>query len=266
MLVLTNSKAGASWLMRFAVMALLTLGPPTALGQVPTTLTDKVYKGQGVINLLKDVSGGQLSNFIQPDGTLFLGVDLNEDQKGNETRDSLGIAIKQVELFISTSAGDFTFSDFYTSTSASILEAGASSAQEFYTLFGKSGSSQITGSTGSNLGNLDDVLQVRNINVSGTITRAELRVKFLDTANTGIEGNETFFDWSNGFEDFALLGREDAALLEAANFGVSAAPGNISFSGGGGSSTVPGAPAPPLLLAAAMVVLLLLRKGNHAKA
>ena len=221
--------------------------------QVPTTLTDKIFKGGGTINLLKDISGADLQQYINANGSLLLGVDLNEDAAGNESRDSVGVAIKQLELVVTTTAGTVSFTDFVTSTTASIKEAGASTPQDYYTLFGRIGSSQITGGS-SELNKLDDVVKLQNVSIQGTILSAQLRVKFLDTASTNVQGNETFFDWSDGFEDFALLGSKDAALLEAANYGLASAPSGVTYTATGSVVTppTPGAPVPPLGLLMAM--------------
>jgi len=113
--------------------------------QIPTVLTDKVFKGSGTIDLLKDVSSAELQQYLTGTGGLLLGVDVNEAADGNESSTSAGIAIKQLELVLRTTAGTFSFSDFFTSTTAMIQEAGTSGAQVFYTVFGKTGSSQITG-------------------------------------------------------------------------------------------------------------------------
>ena len=240
-------------------------------------LTDKIFNGDGVINLLKDMTGAQLMQHIQSTNGLLLGVDLNEDEKGNESHKSVGTALKRVELAIKTTAGDFTFSDFYTNTTAMIREAGASSASQFHTMFGQGGSSQITSATkGFNMGKFDDVLQLRNVTLNGTIKSAELRVKFLDTANTG-GANETFFDYSGGFEDFAMLSMTDANSLETAGIGTTDAPGTVTvrstptiyttLDATGGSSpppAVPGAPMPPLPLLLVLGVLMFARKFQSA--
>lgn len=248
--------------------------------QVPTILTDKVYKGDGIIDLMKDVSASQLQDYVDTNGRFLLGVDLNEDASGNESSTSVGVAIKQIELLISTSDGDFTFRDFYTSTTAMIQEAGTGTAQEFYTLFGQSGSSQISSATsGFDLSTFDDVISIDNISFSGTIQSAELRVTFLNTAKTGQNSNEAFFDYSAGFEDFALLDAADAALLEAANVGLADAPTGITYTLDPTPSTLlatettspptsgppaPGAPAPPLIVLALFGVLLIARAKGSA--
>lgn len=193
-------------------------------------LTDAIYRGDGVINLLKDISGTQLTQYFnQSGGLLLLGADLNEDNSGNESNSSLGVAIKQVQLSISTTTGDFTFGDFYTSTTAVLREAGGTISSEYFTMFGQGGSSQITGSSGFDLGSFDDVLWLEQIMLTGTITRAELSITFLETLNSRASGAESFFDFSGGFEDFALLSTADAVLLEEAAIGVAAAPSGVTY-------------------------------------
>lgn len=222
------------------------------LGDVPIVLRDKVAKGMGDINLLKDINSTDLASYFNANGNLALAVDLNEDLQGNESKDSIGVAIKEMSLLIRTTAGTFKFTDFFTSTTAKILESGTAVAQQFYTLFGRSGSAQLSGS-GITSG-YDDVVQIRNVAFSGAILGATLHVSLLSTAKTGTEGNETFFDYSDGFEDFAIIGRKQAATLEAANIGVDGASSTIAFS----QTAAPGTPAPPLgmlLLAAAFVLL-----------
>lgn len=234
--------------------------------QIPTTLTDKIYQGAGTIDILKDLSAEYFQQYLNTNGSLLIGVDLNENEAGNESRTSLGIAIDQLELVITTTAGIFTFSDFFTSTTSMIQAAGAATADEYYTLFGKSGSSQLTGGTTDfALGSFDDVIRLTNIVFEGTLIGAQLNVTFLKTAKTSTQGNETFFDFSGGFEDFALLGKQDAAVLEAANFGVTAAPSAITYESVSPTITTeeafsstpspapppsPGAPLPPLGLMA----------------
>lgn len=256
-----------------ALLAALLVGPALH-AQIPTTLTDKVFKGSGTIDLLKDVSSAELQQYLSGTGGLLLGIDVNEAADGNESSTSAGIAIKQLELVLTTSSGTFSFSDFFTSTTAMIQEAGTAGPQEFYTVFGKTGSSQITGGTdGFDLGMFDDVIRLQNVSFEGTILSAKLNVTFLKTAGTGSEGNESFFDFSNGFEDFALLGKQDAALLEAANFGVAEAPSGVSYAQSSptitpqeaGLPSVPGAPAPPLLLLGAMGVVVALKSHLSRK-
>lgn len=220
-------------------------------GTIPTTLTDRIYEGSGSINLLKDVSAANLQNYLTSGGTMILGADLNESAAGNEIRDSVGVAIKQMQLIITTTAGTFTFGDFWTSSTAMIREAGSATASEFYTLFGRNGSGTINGgTTGFSVENFDDVLEIRNIAFSGTILSAKLNVNFVTTASTRVQGNETFFDYSGGFEDFALIGNKEAYALQTQGSGLSTLSSSVAYT----RQTVaaPGAPAPPMLLLAGL--------------
>jgi len=254
--------------------------------EIPTVLTDKIYRGSGTIDLLKDATGAELSEYLGVNGRLLLGVDLNEDASGNESNLSQGIAIKSVQLLITTNQGSFSFSDLFTNTTAVLTEAGGTTAETYYTLFGRGGSSQITGSTtGFDLSKFDDVLEVRNVAITGTITSAQLVVNFLETANSkGVQGNESFFDFSGGFEDFALLAPEDAQLLEAAALGMGDVSGTVSYSSTTVSPTyytepsptatststsvalaAPGAPEPALMLLGDGVVLALLAAARERR-
>ena len=249
-----------------ALMGIVLLGMTgrVAFGEIPTLLTDKIHKGSGTIDMLVDVSAGDLANYLDS-GTLYLGVDLNEAAVGNENRDSVGIAIQEMELVIQTTNGEITFSEFYTNTTASIQEAGSTTADDYYTMFGTLGSSQLNGGTsGFDISAFDDVVEVRNIDFEGEILSAELRVKFLDTADGG--ANEDFFDFSNGFEDFAIFSAEDAALLDSANVGIADAPtGEIAFTQYVDIDGAIGAPSPGLVMLAFIPIFAFYRSKFRAQ-
>lgn len=232
-----------------------------ASAQNSTALTDKIYQGTGVIDLLKDTTSTALAQYLGANGRLLLGVDVNENASGNESSTSQGVAIKSVQLLITTSQGSFSFSDIFTNTTALLTEAGSSTARTYNTLFGQGGSSQITGSTtGFDLSRFDDVVEIRNVAVSGDITSARLVVNFLDTGGSRTD-NASFFDFSGGFEDFALLAPVDAQVLETAAIGTAGAPSGVTYSATTVSSTyytepsaaamvasAPAAPEPSLML------------------
>ena len=225
--------------------------------EIPTVLTDKIRRGSGVIDLFADVTGAELESYLTS-GTAFIGVDLNEDASGLESSLSVGVAIKEVELALQTSAGDFSFTTFYTNTSAMILEQGASSAEEFNTLFGNAGGNTLTSATSSfDLSSFDDVIELRDISFEGEIIGAQLNITLLDTAR-GAGDNEQFFDFSAGFEEFALLGSTDAAALEGASIGISDAPGTLSYNVAAPS----GAPEAPWFVLAGLPALILARRGR----
>jgi len=240
------------------ILALLVTAAPAG-AEIPTVLTDKIRNGDGVIDLFQDVTGDELQQYLQGE-TMYLGIDLNEDASGNESSTSAGVAIKEMELIIKTTEGDISFTEFYTNTTAMIQEAGSTQASEYYTLFGSAGGSDITGSTSSfDLSAFDDVIVLDNIQVSGEIIGAELRVTFLNTDKTG--DNETFFDYSAGFEEFAILTSTDASLLDSANIGVADAPQTVSYSVDAPSGT----PEPAWFLMAVMPAIFLWRKHHSGK-
>lgn len=215
----------------FAVLTLL-VGSASAQTVQSTVLSDKIYKGSGTIDLLKDVSAANLNSYFgQNYRMLLLGADLNEDNAGNESKASVGIAIKQAQLSITTTQGNFTFNDFFTNTTSALKESGSKTAAPYYTMFGQGGSSQITGTGPVDISKFDDVMWFENINYTGDIVSAKLNVQFLDVGATkpSDKTSESFFDFSGGFEDFALFSKADAALLEAAAIGVAGAPAGITF-------------------------------------
>ena len=129
-----------------------------------------------------------------------------------------------------------------------------------------------------------------NIEFKGTITSAKLNITLLSTQDSKASSAESFFDFSGGFEDFALFNIADSVLIEEANIGMEAAPGDVKYtvqenvivaikeatpqepndgaSGNGGTTPVtapPAAPAPPLLAVAALGLLILMKKcRSHA--
>lgn len=203
----------------------------SAQANIPTVLTDKIQQGSGVINILKDVRPDVFADYLRANKGMFLALDVNENASGTETARTQGVAIKQMRLLLSTSDGDFSFSDFVTSSRAKIIEAGSRTASEFYTVFGDAGSNELTSATKNfDLSKLDDVITFQNINFTGEILGARLEVAFLETARGGLAGaNEDFFDFTGGFEDFAILSPVDAAALQEAAQGKADAPAGITY-------------------------------------
>lgn len=233
-----------------------------AHAEIPTILTDTIKQGSGTIDVMQDVTAAELGGSLS-DGTLYLGVDLNEDASGLESSTSQGVAIKEMELVLTTTEGTFSFSTFYTNTTAIIKEQGLADANEYHTLFGKTGSSQISSSTeGFDLSTFDDVIEIQDISYTGDILDAQIRVTFLDT-DKKFGDNEEFFDYSAGFEDFAILSTTDAQTLDNADIGLAEAPTTVTYTAstpsGGDIAAPSGAPEPPWILLGAIPALLLSR-------
>ena len=206
------------------IALLLSLFSTTASAAISTRLSDNVRSGVGAINLLKDISGTQLTQQISSGGKLFFGMDINENASGNETAASIGVALQNVELTVTTTTGTYRFSNFATNTSAILSKAGSTELNTYYTLFGQTGSSQLTGtSAGFDLSSFDDVLVLNNVSFTGDVLSASMNVQLLDTGNSRAT-SDTFFDFSGGYEDIALLSMSDALALETASIGVAGAP------------------------------------------
>lgn len=204
-----------------------TLSATTA--NIPTVLTDKIQRGSGVIDILKNTSGSNLASYLNANKALYLGVDINEEAARTESARSSGVAIEQMRLLLTTTSGDFSFSDFVTSTQAKITNS-AGVAGDYYVMFGQTGSNQLTSSTSNfDISKFDDVVTLNNISFTGDILSARLEVKFLQTESSRNAGvNEDFFDFSAGFEDFAIFTPKDAQMLEAAAIGQDAAPAGVT--------------------------------------
>jgi hypothetical protein len=93
-----------------------------------------------------------------------------------------------------------------------------------------------------------------------------MRISFLDTANKAGD-NEEFFDYSAGFEDFAILAERDAQLLDNADIGLVEAPTTVAYAAsepsGGDLAAPSGAPEPHWLLLGAVPAILLFRKKRQ---
>ena len=187
-------------------------------------------------------------------------------------------------LFLQTTAGSYAFTDFFTNTTAELVAAGQTQASTYFTMFGQGGSSQLTsGTTGFDLSKFDDVLQMQNITFAGQITGARLEINLLETDSKG-GFNESFFDFSGGFEDFAILAPEDARVLDAAAIGITGASAELVFTTTApvlstplndapsadapvtAPAPAPGAPAPPLLVLVAAGGLLWWRSRREEAA
>lgn len=260
----THNKFNAPGVLLLLVCALFA---HTARAEVPTILTDTIKSGSGTIDIMQDITASELDGALS-DGTMYLGVDLNEDASGLEKSTSQGVAIKEIELVLTTTEGTFTFNTFYTNTTAMIQEQGATESSEYHTLFGQTGSSEISSTTeGFDLSSFDDVIEIQDISYTGEIIDAQLNVTFLDTAKNAGD-NESFFDYSAGFEDFAILSSTDAQTLDNADIGLAEAPTTIAYTSstpsGGDVAAPSGTPEPPWLLLAALPALLFTKRKRQA--
>jgi hypothetical protein len=205
----------------------------SAQAQISTRLSDTVSKGRGTINLLKNMSADQFQKQVSSSGNLFFAMDVNEDNSGNENRASAGVALERIELVVKTTTGNYKFTNFSTNTSTMLSSGGdddgGKDSKSYYTLFGQAGSNEITSSTKSfDLNSFDDVISLKNIKFDGKVLSAQMDVRLLDTGDDR-NANSSFFDYSGGYEDMALLSPEDAQILEKASIGMSGVPKTVTF-------------------------------------
>jgi hypothetical protein len=178
-------------------------------------LTDPIKSnGIGDINLLKDISSLDLEAYRNENNSiLVLGVDVNEAADGTEKSSSQGITIKSVALNVILSDGSsFTFTDFYTETKVTVAEEGMTERYTFYTNIGDTGSNRIT-SSNSVQAAFDSTIKIPiDIDLSSAIV-ATIDIMLLKT-NTSLGDPEAFYDYSNGFEDLAILNNTDSEFLD----------------------------------------------------
>jgi hypothetical protein len=255
---------GGGWPAGLALLCLVLAA--TARAEIPTVLTDTVKSGSGTIDVMKDVTAAELEAALSS-GTLLLAADLNETSSAPESPTSQGVAIEELELILTTTEGTFTFSTYYTNTTALIVPQGSTAATEYYTLFGQTGSNELTSSTSTfDLSQMDDVIEIQNISYTGEILDAQINIKLLDTAvKTG--DTEQFFDYSAGFEEFAIVLFQDANTLDSANIGLADAPSTVTYTAstpsGGDIAAPSGAPEPHWLLLGAIPAVLLARRQRR---
>lgn len=191
-------------------------------------LKHTISKGTGDIDLLLGQGNKAISSLtlealrVQNNGQLILGVDVNEASSGSEKADSQGVAIDHLTLTVTTSENIYVFQEYSTKTKSSLAIVGSTNRQFYYTLLGRTGSNNITGSN-LNGTSFDDTLTIPiDINLSDAIS-IQLNIQLLET-NEALGDPEEFYDYSAGFEDLALLVSSDVEFLDTQAAGREDAP------------------------------------------
>lgn len=106
---------------------------------------------------------------------------------------------------------------------------GNTSRSTYFTLIGDTGSSRITSNSTSGIygSDFDATVYVSVPQELGQATAITLYINFLDT-NVQLGDPEAFYDYSNGYEDVAIVSAEDAAYLDQVAAGQQEAPLVIS--------------------------------------
>lgn len=195
-------------------------------------LEDTIKKGKGDMDL-KDSQVSALASYVaeynKPSASaagiraISFGVDINESANGTEKAASQAVTVEYAWLEVTTKSGTKRYgkapdgtrteagSRFYTETQALVANGEKQKVrQKMYTLLGRTGSAQITG--GSDIQKAyDSTLKIvipEGADLSGA-TKAELKVR-LANLNVDLGDPESFYDYTAGFEDVALLNESDS--------------------------------------------------------
>ena len=220
-----------SLLRTFGVLLIGLFGQALAIDS--TALRDVIRaNGIGNIDLFvarandKFIDGSVLEAFrLDNNGNLVFVIDVNEAANGTEKANSQGIAIDTVTLTVTIDGIDYSYTDFSTRTITLLAPLGQTTRSRYYTIIGDTGSNRITGNSASDINgsSYDATLSVPIDRDLSNATAATLVVRFLDV-NGSLGDPETFYDYSNGFEDLALATRADAFYLDNLAPGQEQAP------------------------------------------
>jgi len=201
-------------------------------------LTDVIKSnGSGTIDLFKDVTAQQLEDLrIDNGGLLVLAVDVNENASGTEKATSQAVALDTVTLTVTYDDGSEIVVDSQnnccsTETIALLAKSPDTNRELFFTLIGEAGSNRITA---NNLiqEQFDSSLRIDlptpfvDPETGATATFAVIDIVLLDT-NVSLGDPEAFYDYTNGFEDLALLNAIDTSYIDDYAAGRAEAPAVI---------------------------------------
>jgi LruC domain-containing protein len=224
--------------MRLATIFFFTglLGATVASAQITSVrLTDSIRsKGSGTVDLFKDIDAAQLEALRADNGGLIvLGVDVNESSSGTEKSSTQAVTVKSVILTVTFQDGSQIVygseDDWFTETITFVAEDPDTERLEHYTLLGESGSSRITPNGTDIQESFDSTLKIRapdtlyDTSAGIQATSAIIEIELLDT-NGSLGDPELFYDYTNGFEDLAVLNAVDTAFIDDYSAGIEEAP------------------------------------------
>lgn len=172
------------------------------------------------------IDGNVLEQFrLDNNGELVFAVDINEAANGSEKASTQGVSIKTAELILTIDGVEYHFDQYSTRTTSMLATKGSTQRSLYSTLLGDSGSSRITPNSDSdiNASSFDSTLNFPLAQDISQATSARLLIKFLDT-NVSLGDPEAFYDFTNGYEDIAIITAEDASYLDQLEAGMVGAP------------------------------------------
>ena len=196
-----------------------------ANAQESVRLTDVIKSsGSGNVDFFKDVTAEQLEQLrLDNGGNIVIGVDVNESANGTEKAATQAVTLGALTLTVTYSDNtqkvyDLASGCCTTETQALVAEAPDTLRLPHYTLLGESGSSRITANNAIQ-GAFDSTIKIA---VSDTFfdpaqgieaTSVIASIAWLET-NTDLGDPEAFYDYTNGFEDLALLNAVDTEFID----------------------------------------------------
>jgi len=210
---------------RYSLLAAAVLLADSASALDSVRLTDVIKSsGNGTIDFFKNVTAAQLEQLrIDNGGSIVLGVDVNESANGTEKASTQAVTLGSFTLTVTYSDGSQIIYDLAdgcctTETQALVAQAPDTLRLPHYTLIGESGSSRIT-SNNTIQGEFDSTIKIEVDSslydpaqgIEATSVIAE--IAWLDT-NVALGDPEAFYDFTNGYEDLALLNAVDTAFID----------------------------------------------------
>lgn len=234
--------------------------------QNSVNLDDTIKKGEGEMKL-SSAQVEALPKYIavynrpSPEGAgqraISFGVDINEAANGTEKALSQGVTVqfawlevefdKETKRYGKAPSGTSTEkgSDFYTETQAWVALSEQKTRQKMYTLLGRTGSAQITGSAGIKSDSTLKIVIPDDANLAGA-KKVVLKVLLADL-NVKLGDPEKFYDFSGGFEDVALLNVADSDVVDQLTGPRSEAPNLILSPAGTNTQAFNNLPKPVVL-------------------
>lgn len=183
-------------------------------------------KGDGNINLFKDITAAQLEEYrVSNSGAVVLAIDVNEAADGTEKASSQAVTFKRVVLSVTVGGVVKTYPVFSTQTKAIVAEATGTVRAQYYTAVGDTGANRFN-AINRIQEEFDSTITIPvDVNLASA-TAATVQIDLLLT-NTSLGDPEAFYDFSNGFEGLAIVNGADAQYLTVLAPGRAEAPAVI---------------------------------------
>jgi len=212
---------------------LIFLFSSTVMAFQSTKLKDVIKSnGVGTIDLFTPfnnnttLDAATLEQFrLDNNGELVFAIDVNEAANGTEKASTQGVAIESAVLVFIIDSVEYRYDQYTTRTHTMLATSGETQRNLYSTLLGNTGSSRITPNSDSELygTSFDSTLNFTLPQDISQATSATLIIHFLET-NVSLGDPEAFYDFSNGYEDVAIITNEDANFLNELAAGVQDAP------------------------------------------